>query len=101
GYCLEMLNETRLHEAMHLLGALLSEREQSIEVLAIGGGTLLLLGLSQRATIDLDVVAWRKGTRWKKSRPLPLELAQAVEEVARVLGLPVDTPWLNDGPSFL
>ncbi|MBA2322078.1 MAG: hypothetical protein H0V89_13105, partial [Deltaproteobacteria bacterium] len=52
GYRLDMLDETRLHEAMTLLGDLLSERGQSFEVLAIGGGALLLLGLSQRATID-------------------------------------------------
>lgn len=96
-----MMDDTRLHEAMELLGSLLSERNQAFEVLAIGGGALLLLALSERATADLDVVARRKGSRWTKSRPLPLELAQAVEDVASVLGLPTDKPWLNDGPSFL
>lgn len=101
GYRLDMLDETRLHEAMTLLGELLSERGQSFEVLAIGGGALLLLGLSKRATIDLDVVARRRDSRWTKSRPLPMELARAVDEVASVLGLPTDKPWLNDGPSFL
>jgi hypothetical protein len=96
-----MFDDTRLHEAMKLLGELLSERGQPFEVLAIGGGALLLLGLSQRATIDLDVVARRKQSHWTKSRPLPTELARAVDEVASVLGLPTDKPWLNDGPSFL
>lgn len=101
GYRLDMFDETRLHEATTLLGELLSERGQSFEVLAIGGGALLLLGLSKRATIDLDVVARRRNGRWTKSRPLPTELARAVDEVASVLGLPTDKPWLNDGPSFL
>lgn len=96
-----MIDETRLHEAMTLLGTLLLERGQSFEVVAIGGGALLLLGLSQRATIDLDVVAHRRGSRWTKSRPLPAALARAVDEVATVLALPTDKPWLNDGPSFL
>lgn len=101
GYRLDMLDGTRLNEAITLLGALLSERGQSYEVLAIGGGALLLLGLSRRATIDLDVVAHRRDEQWTKSRPLPLELARAVEEVALALALPTDKPWLNDGPSFL
>jgi hypothetical protein len=101
GYRLDMFDDTRLHEAMMLLGELLSERGQSFDVLAIGGGALLLLGLSQRATIDLDVVARRRDGRWMRSRPLPVELARAVDEVASVLGLPTDKPWLNDGPSFL
>ncbi len=76
------MDDTRLHEAMELLGALLSERGQPSELVAVGGGALLLLGLSQRATVDLDVVARRSGPRWTKSRPLPEELAQAVDEVA-------------------
>ena len=101
GYRLDLLDDTCLHKAMTLLGELLSERGQPFEVLAIGGGALLLLGLSQRVTIDLDVVARRRDSRWTKSRPLPTELARAVDEVASVLALPTDKPWLNDGPSFL
>jgi hypothetical protein len=96
-----MLDDTRLHEALDLLGALLAERSQPFEVLAIGGGGLLLLGISRRATADLDVAARKKGKRWAKSRPLPPELVQAVDDVADALQLDKEKPWLNDGPSFL
>ncbi|MBW1878802.1 MAG: hypothetical protein JRI25_26035 [Deltaproteobacteria bacterium] len=96
-----MLDDTRLNEALELLGNLLADRNQPFEVLAIGGGALLLLGLSRRATADLDIVARRKRSGWTKSRPLPQELVQAVQDVARALGLETDKPWLNDGPSFL
>ena len=96
-----MFNRSRLQDALELLGDLLAEREQSYELLAIGGGALLLLGLSHRATVELDVVAKRAARRWTKSRPLPPELARAVDEVGLALGLPSDKPWLNDGPSFL
>lgn len=95
-----MFDDTRLHEALELLGALLDEREQRFELLAIGGGALLLSGLTHRATADLDVVARRGGRRWTRSRPLPPELVQAIDDVAIALSLESST-WLNDGPSFL
>ena len=96
-----MLDDTRLHEALELLGALLAERSQPFEVLAIGGGGLLLLGISRRVTADLDIAARKKGERWMKSRPLPPDLVQAVADVADAMELDKGKPWLNDGPSFL
>jgi hypothetical protein len=96
-----MFDDTRLSEALDLLGALLDEREQPFDILAIGGGALLLLGISDRATVDLDVVARRRGRGWTHSRPLPQELVQAVDDVAAALGVETGKPWLNDGPSFL
>ena len=98
-----MMNDTLLHEALRLLGALLAERGQAFHVLAIGGGALLIGQLSTRATADLDIVARRHGAEWRRSRPLPDELTQAVDDVAAILSLSENTqkPWLNDGPSFL
>jgi hypothetical protein len=96
-----MLDDSRLHEALARLGALLTERGQPFEVLAVGGGALLLLGLSARTTADLDVIARRTGHRWRRAQPLPPALVQAVDDVATVLELESDKPWLNDRPSFL
>jgi hypothetical protein len=94
-----MLDDARLNEALELLGALLTERNQPFEVLAVGGGALLLLGVSSRTTADLDVVARRRGQRWTRARPLPPSLVQAVDDVAMALKLEAtDKPWLNDGP---
>jgi hypothetical protein len=99
---ISFMDETRLHEALDLLGTLLEERGQHFELLATGGGALLPLGLSSRATADLDVVARKQGSRWSQSRPLPAALSAAIDDVARVLRLDQEhTPWLNDGPSFL
>jgi len=46
-----------LENALVALGALLASRGQGAELAVIGGGSLLLMGMIQRATKDLDVVA--------------------------------------------
>ena len=40
-----------------MLGDLLRDRGEVIEVFAIGGGSLALTGLTTRPTLDLDLVA--------------------------------------------
>ena len=37
-----------------MLGELLADRGHAVELVAIGGGSLLLLGLIERPTKDLD-----------------------------------------------
>lgn len=46
-----------LEEALGILGQLLLDRGLCYEVVAIGGGGLLLLGHILRTTKDLDLVA--------------------------------------------
>ena len=48
---------TDLERALEMLGELIADRGLSFEVHAIGGGSLLLLGLLDRPTEDLDLVA--------------------------------------------
>lgn len=55
-----MLKPARLIQALELLGQLLAERNESFELVVIGGGALLLTGLSSRATVDIDIVARRR-----------------------------------------
>ena len=89
----------KLQDAMRALGALLEHRGHRFEVLVAGGSGLLLLGVLDRPTQDVDLVAIRTGKRWTKARPLPDQLRNAAEAVRGDLGLPVD--WLDPGPTDL
>jgi len=66
---------------------------------AIGGGSLLLLGQIHRATKDLDLVALVEDDHFISASPLPLNLLQAAQEVGKALQLGKE--WLNGGPSSL
>ena len=52
-------------------------RDLSFEVVAIGGSGLLLLGLSNRPTRDLDLAALVWQGSYVKADPLPPDLAEA------------------------
>src|ERR1700691_2750402 len=93
------INLTGLEGALEILGQLLVDRGLHYEVAAIGGGSLLLLGLIDRTTKDLDLIALVKGRELISADPLPGPLVQAAEEVGRALDLGKD--WLNIGPASL
>jgi hypothetical protein len=93
------LTKDLLSQALDALGQVLAQRQQSHEVVAIGGGSLLLLGLIQRPTRDIDLVALVDKGRYLCADPLPASLKQAVEEVGRTFGLASD--WMNPGPTDL
>jgi hypothetical protein len=76
---------------------LLQDRDLAFEIVVIGGGGLLLLGLIKRPTKDLDALAIVEGGEYQLARPLPPALREAIEDTARVLGLVED--WLNPGPT--
>ncbi len=84
---------------MEVLGDVLEARGEVHELAVIGGGALLVLGLVDRATKDLDVVARVEGGQWLTAEPLPVRLAEAVRDVASALDLSDD--WLNAGPTEL
>lgn len=94
-----MLEQEAIDEALASLGALLEERGQAIGVLVIGGGGLLLLGLIQRPTADVDVVGFATPSGYVKAERLPAFLAEAVREVGEALGL--GATWFNSGPAGL
>src|SRR5262245_33263838 len=91
-----MFQADSLRQALATLGALLSDRGLAYEIVAVGGGGLLLLGVIRRPTKDLDALALVEGGEYKLARPLPRPLLEAVEDTARALGLAAD--WLNPGP---
>jgi hypothetical protein len=88
-----------LEEALATLGELLETRGHAFEIVAIGGGSLLLLELLSRPTKDLDVVALARSTTLERADPLPPALRDAVKDVAAALNLAED--WLNPGPASL
>lgn len=94
-----MLERDRLVEALTTLGALLEERGEQIGVLVVGGGSLLLLGVVERPTADVDIVGFSSPTGYAKAEALPEFLALAVREVGDALGL--GEAWFNSGPAGL
>lgn len=92
-----MFSATFLREALQSLGLLLTDRGLAFEIAIVGGGGLLLLGEIARPTEDLDAIAVISGGRFDTADPLPEALGDAVEDVARLLGLP--KRWLNGGPT--
>ena len=93
------ITEELLNKALDVLGQVLAERDQSHEVVVIGGGSLLLLGLIQRPTRDLDLVALVRDGRYRSASPMPSDLLRGAMEVGQALGLADD--WLNAGPTDL
>jgi hypothetical protein len=88
--------------AGRLLGALgeqLAAAGERYELVVIGGSGLLALGLIERSTRDVDLVALRSGDKLDSAEPLPRKLATARDRVARDFDLPAD--WLNPGPTDL
>jgi len=94
-----LLDSARLEAALTLLGETLAHRRQGVELVVLGGSGLRLLGVVQRATHDVDVVALLEDGGLATAEPLPSNLREAARDVARVLDLAPD--WLNAGPTSL
>lgn len=93
------IDSINLEEALIALGQLLADRNHYYEIVAIGGGSLLLLKQIERTTKDLDLVALVKHGQFVSADPLPHGLLQAAQEVGKALELGKD--WLNVGPASL
>jgi hypothetical protein len=92
-----MFEADGLRVALETLGTLLLDRGLAYEIVVIGGGGLLLLGLIRRPTKDLDALALVENGDYVLARPMPEALVEAVADVAAVQGL--DNEWLNPGPT--
>jgi hypothetical protein len=93
------LSVADLETALTALGKLLQDRNLDYQVVAIGGGGLLLVGLMIRTTKDLDLVALIDKGELISAKPLPNPLMRAIEEVAIAFNMSKD--WINIGPSDL
>jgi hypothetical protein len=97
-----MLNITTAQQLDELLTAVsehLLRAGRHCELVAVGGSALLALGLITRPTKDLDVVAVADAGRLRTADPLPYELLEARDRVARDFDLAED--WINGGPTGL
>ncbi len=92
-----LLNKARLREALELAGTYLEDRGITIEVVGIGGSALLLLGVIERPTQDLDLIAVVESGTYLKLDELPPVLAETRDAVAAHLDLAPD--WINTEPS--
>lgn len=81
------------------LGEQLAAAQERYELVVIGGSGLLALGIIERSTRDVDLLALRSGDKLDSAKPLPKKLATARDRVARDFSLPSD--WLNPGPTDL
>jgi Nucleotidyltransferase of unknown function (DUF6036) len=81
------------------LGEQIAARGERFELVVIGGSALLALGLVERTTKDVDIVALRSDGDLESADPLPDGLVAARDLVARDFSL---LPrWLNPGPAKL
>lgn len=92
-----MFSPATLEDALNALGAVLTDRGLSYELVVVGGGSLMLSGWIERPTKDLDVVALVEKEVYRTARPIPELLKSAARDVAALLGL--DPDWLNEGPT--
>jgi hypothetical protein len=93
-------DRSHIDTALSTLGALLEDRGEHFEVVAVGGGNLILAGLISRpVTKDLDLVGRMTERGLEQMSVMPARLSQAVSDVGLALGLAED--WMNIGPQAL
>src|ERR1051325_3043929 len=73
--------------------------KRSYDLVVVGGSALLALGLVDRPTRDVDVVAFSEAGGLRTAAEFPEGLREARDLVARDLG--VEEDWLNGGPAAL
>ena len=95
----DIANKAATDRLFVALGEQLDAAGARYELVVIGGSSLLALGIIERSTRDVDLLALRSGDELDSAEPLPKKLATARDRVARDFSLPVD--WLNPGPTDL
>jgi len=96
---MEPLEPDRILELLSALGERLALTRTSVELVVIGGSALTILGLVERPTRDVDVVALLNGGELRSAKPLPANVVEARNAVAADFG--VSEGWLNSGPGDL
>jgi hypothetical protein len=92
-----MIGSDQLRETLSAVGDLLDAEGETVSIVIVGGASLNLAGLVERATDDVDVIAraepFGEEATLIRPDPMPEVLEEAVERVARDFGL--DPRWLN------
>lgn len=97
-----LLNSHDIESALRAVGELLEASNERVGIVVIGGAALHLLGIIDRATRDVDIVAvtdvpGELSSISRPPEPLPQALVSAINQVARDFGLPEN--WMNRGPA--
>lgn len=104
---MDLRGSGEVEHALTLVGELLAAEGHAYAITIIGGAALGLLGVVDRTTADVDVLAFatpaangppEPTTLRAPPEPLPAPLVGAAETVARDVGL--DRQWLNAGPAL-
>ncbi|HWW68216.1 MAG TPA: DUF6036 family nucleotidyltransferase [Solirubrobacterales bacterium] len=95
----DITNAQTIDAIFAALGEQLAAAGERYELVVIGGSGLLALGMIERSTRDVDLVALRSGEQLDSAKPLPEPLRVARDRVARDFSLPAE--WLNAGPADL
>jgi hypothetical protein len=101
---MSLANGSEIENALQKLGELLALERQKYAIVVLGGAALNLLGIVQRVTTDVDILAFAHSDGGKTMglleppEPLPEPLVRAARTVARDLGL--ESEWLNTGPAL-
>ena len=93
------IDEHRAQQILSALGDQVDAAGERFEIVVIGGSALLALGLIDRTTRDVDLVALVEDGGLVDPEPLPEGLIAARDRVAQDFGL--DADWLNAAPSSL
>ena len=100
-----MMGFEQLELALQTLGEVILERELTYDLVAIGGGALLLQEIVHRPTEDIDIIALARDGEWADAKPFPRPLKEAIKQVGQALSLSLeataDKDWLNSGPAIL
>lgn len=92
-------NKEGAEQLLSALGEQLAAAGQRYELVVIGGSGLLALGVIERSTRDVGLLALRSDDELGSAEPMPAGLEAARNRVARDFSLPAD--WLNPGPTDL
>lgn len=87
-----------IERALAAVGELLAADGEAYAIVVTGGATLNLLGIVDRATSDVDVIAQASRDETgmlhlRQAEPFPAPLGRAIRTVARDLDL--DEDWMN------
>ena len=95
----DIIRPANIDQLLGALGEQLAATGERYELVVIGGSGLVALGVIERSTRDIDIVALRTDGGLGSAEPLPEGLRSARDRVARDFSLPQG--WLNPGPTDL
>ena len=94
-----MLGSKELKDVFSAVGELLEAEGERVGIVVVGGASMNLLGIVERTTGDVDVIATLRSPEGESEAvlappdPMPEPLADAIRTVARDFDLPSD--WMN------